>query len=217
MVSSAPRVWPGLGGPAAPYHISCCVSPKLKLSTAFSRLAKRASDTTTPSFASASACLVFSGVTRLSVPRSSSLPQRPQLERLFSIATTCSNVTRCAGSCVDGCGAVGAGGVWLQASPERFAASNSAHDFAKLVPMAPSQQSERLRRISIHSAVATEPLRAINSTPHGARGFENSLEFAPLLLFRDGNAVEAAESALRTERELICREILDRRVDPAPQ
>src|SRR5258706_3925963 len=107
MVSSAPRVSPGLGGPASPYHISCLVGPKLKSSIVFSRLAKRASDTTVPSLTSVSACLVFSGVTRLSVPRSSSAPHRPQLESDCSIATTCSKVMRCAGSWVEGCGAIG--------------------------------------------------------------------------------------------------------------
>src|SRR5215471_4558189 len=99
MVSSAPRVSPGLGGPAGPYHISCLVGPKLKSSMVFSRLAKRASDTATASLTSPSACLVFSGVTRLSVPRSSSRPQRPQLESDSSIATTCSKVMRCGGCC----------------------------------------------------------------------------------------------------------------------
>src|SRR5215831_1335883 len=106
MVSSAPRVSPGLGGPASPYHISCLVGPKLKSSIAFSRLAKRASDTTVASLTSPSACLVFSGVTRLSVPCSSSRPHRPQFESDSSIATTCSNVVRWAGSCVEGCGAI---------------------------------------------------------------------------------------------------------------
>src|SRR5712664_672285 len=107
MVSSAPRVSPGFGGPASPYHISCLVGPKLKSSIAFSRLAKRASETTVPSLTSVSACLVFSSVTRLSVPRSSSAPHRPQLESDCSIATTGSKVMRWAGSWVEGCGAIG--------------------------------------------------------------------------------------------------------------
>src|SRR5688572_20004024 len=49
-------------------------------STPFSVSAFDASDTATPSFTSAAACALFAGVTRLSVPSSSSLPQRPQLE-----------------------------------------------------------------------------------------------------------------------------------------
>ena len=49
-------------------------------STPFSVSAFDASDTATPSFTSAAACARFAGVTRLSVPSSSSLPQRPQLE-----------------------------------------------------------------------------------------------------------------------------------------
>src|SRR5215470_8252799 len=132
MVSSAPRVSPGLGGPARPYHISCLVGPKLKSSIAFSRLAKRASDTTAPSLTRPSACLVFSGVTKLRVPRSSSLPQRPQLESDCSIATTCSKVTRCAGSWVDGCDVIdvvaGAGAArcsWAAALPIWFANKDS--------------------------------------------------------------------------------------------
>src|SRR5262249_16457719 len=119
-------------GPARPYHISCLVGPKLKSSIAFSRLAKRASDTTAPSLTSPSACLVFSGVTRLRVPRSSSLPQRPQLESDCSIATTCSKVTRCAGSWVDGCDVIdvvaGAGAArcsWAAALPIWFANKDS--------------------------------------------------------------------------------------------
>src|ERR1700719_3294066 len=107
MVSSAPRVSPGLGGPARPYHISCLVGPKLKSSMVFSRLAERARDTTIPSFTRPNACLAFSGVTRLRVPRSSSLPQRPQLDSDCSIATTCSKVMRWAGSWVEGCGVIG--------------------------------------------------------------------------------------------------------------
>src|SRR5512145_493666 len=49
-------------------------------STPFSVSAFEASDTATPSFTSAAACARFAGVIRLSVPSSSSLPQRPQLE-----------------------------------------------------------------------------------------------------------------------------------------
>src|SRR5882762_3508724 len=131
MVSSAPRVSPGFGGPASPYHISCFVGPKLKSSIVFSRLAKRASETTVPSLTSVSACLVLSGVTRLSVPRSSSAPQRPQLESDCSIATTCSKVMRRAGSWVEGCGAIGvaAGAAvglcsWAAAIPIGFASSD---------------------------------------------------------------------------------------------
>src|SRR6516162_6298956 len=105
MVSSAPRASPGFGGPAGP----CVVGPKLKLSIARSRLAKRASETTTPSFTRRNASFVFSGVARLRVPRSSSLPQRPQFESSCSIASTCSKVVRWVGSWVEGCGAVGTG------------------------------------------------------------------------------------------------------------
>src|SRR5438552_5737928 len=52
------------------------------LSISLDALASRASDTENPSFTSAAACLRLAGVTRLSVPNSSSLPQRPQLESL---------------------------------------------------------------------------------------------------------------------------------------
>src|SRR5678816_431312 len=49
-------------------------------STPFSVAAFDASETATPSFTSAAACGRFAGVIKLSVPSSSSLPQRPQLE-----------------------------------------------------------------------------------------------------------------------------------------
>src|SRR4030095_14671439 len=49
-------------------------------STPFCVSAFDASDTATPSFTRAAACARFAGVTRLSVPSSSSLPQRPQLD-----------------------------------------------------------------------------------------------------------------------------------------
>src|SRR5262245_1762797 len=49
-------------------------------STPFWVSAFEASETVTPSFTSAAACARLAGVTRLSVPSSSSLPQRPQLE-----------------------------------------------------------------------------------------------------------------------------------------
>ena len=53
------------------------------LSTACTVSASAESDTDTPSFTSAAACLRFAGVIRLSAPISSSLPQRPQFERSF--------------------------------------------------------------------------------------------------------------------------------------
>src|SRR5687768_12927345 len=49
-------------------------------SSLFTVSASEARDTVTPSLTSAAACLRFAGVTRFSVPISSSFPQRPQFE-----------------------------------------------------------------------------------------------------------------------------------------
>ena len=51
------------------------------------------SDTDTPSRTSAAAALRFSGVIRLSVPSSSFLPHRPQLEISLNHASNCARVT----------------------------------------------------------------------------------------------------------------------------
>src|SRR5215813_15149362 len=53
------------------------------LSTAWTVSASPARDTENPSFTRPAACFLFSGVIRLRAPISSSLPQRPQLERSF--------------------------------------------------------------------------------------------------------------------------------------
>src|SRR5580693_5595301 len=55
------------------------------------------------------------------------------------------------------------------------------------------------------------------SAPHLARGLENMFEFAPLVLLRNGNTIEAAKSALRAQRQLLGRQIFGRLVDPPPQ
>src|SRR5215472_2937592 len=50
-------------------------------------------DTVTPSFTRASAALRLAGVMRLSVPISSSSPQRPQLDNSFCQASNCAWLT----------------------------------------------------------------------------------------------------------------------------
>src|SRR3984893_8832955 len=52
------------------------------------------------------------------------------------------------------------------------------------------------------------------STPHLARRLENTFELAPLVLFRNGNTIEAAKSALRAQCQLFGRQIFGRLVDP---
>src|SRR5436190_20526444 len=63
-------------------------------SMAFSKTVFVDSDTGTPSFTSANAALRFSGVIRLSVPSSSSFPQRPQFDNSVSQALNCASLTR---------------------------------------------------------------------------------------------------------------------------
>src|ERR1700730_4652785 len=63
-------------------------------SMAFSKNVFVDSDTGTPSFTSASAALRFSGVIRLSVPSSSSFPQRPQFDNSVCQASNCASLTR---------------------------------------------------------------------------------------------------------------------------
>src|SRR5215510_6159687 len=58
-------------------------------STAFSVNPFVDSDTGTPSFTSANAALRLAGVIRLSVPSSSSFPQRPQFDNSFCQASYC--------------------------------------------------------------------------------------------------------------------------------
>src|SRR5215510_1963774 len=62
-------------------------------STAFSVNVFVDSDTGTPSFTSANAALRFSGVIRLSVPSSSSFPQRPQFDNSVCQASNCASLT----------------------------------------------------------------------------------------------------------------------------
>src|ERR1043165_9009081 len=50
-------------------------------------------DTGTPSFTRANAAFRLAGVIRLSVPISSSLPQRPQLDNSFCQAANCASLT----------------------------------------------------------------------------------------------------------------------------
>src|SRR5262245_39224942 len=52
------------------------------------------SDTGTPSFTSANAALRLAGVIRLSVPSSSSFPQRPQFDNSVCQASNCASLTR---------------------------------------------------------------------------------------------------------------------------
>src|SRR5262249_54189490 len=63
-------------------------------STAFSKNVFVDSDTGTPSFTSANAALRFAGVIRLSVPSSSSFPQRPQFDNSVCQASNCVSLTR---------------------------------------------------------------------------------------------------------------------------
>src|SRR5712671_2092155 len=63
-------------------------------SMAFSKNVFVDSDTGTPSFFSASAALRLAGVTRLSVPSSSSFPQRPQFDNSVCQASNCASLTR---------------------------------------------------------------------------------------------------------------------------
>src|SRR6516165_10169866 len=63
-------------------------------SIAFSKAVFVDSDTGTPSFTSASAALRFSGVIKLSVPSSSSFPQRPQFDNSVCQASNCASLTR---------------------------------------------------------------------------------------------------------------------------
>src|SRR5215475_11002701 len=63
-------------------------------STAFSVNVFVDSDTGTPSCTSANAALRLAGVIRLSVPSSSSLPQRPQFDNSVCQASNCASLTR---------------------------------------------------------------------------------------------------------------------------
>src|SRR5882762_9790646 len=63
-------------------------------STAFSKNVFVDSDTGTPSFTSANAALRLAGVIRLSVPSSSSFPQRPQFDNSVCQASNCASLTR---------------------------------------------------------------------------------------------------------------------------
>ena len=63
----------------------------------------------------------------------------------------------------------------------------------------------------------TEPRPYGLSPPHQPRCFQDALEFAPLVLFGDRDAVEAAEAALRAERELFSRQVLRRLADAPAQ
>src|SRR6185436_12099718 len=63
-------------------------------STSFSKNVFVDSDTGTPSFTSANAALRLAGVIRLSVPSSSSFPQRPQFDNSFCQASYRAWLTR---------------------------------------------------------------------------------------------------------------------------
>src|SRR6266481_3173628 len=63
-------------------------------STAFSKNVFVDSDTGTPSVTSASAALRLAGLIRLSVPSSSSFPQRPQFDNSVCQASNCASLTR---------------------------------------------------------------------------------------------------------------------------
>src|SRR5882672_8973167 len=79
-------------------------------SMAFSKNVFVDSDTGTPSFTKANAALRLAGVIRLSVPSSSSFPQRPQFDNCVCQAWYCASLTR------------GRGGVpWESASPTNAA------------------------------------------------------------------------------------------------
>src|SRR5580692_6300444 len=62
-------------------------------SSAFSKNVFVDSDTGTPSFTSANAALRLAGVMRLSVPSSSSFPQRPQFDNSVCHASNCLSLT----------------------------------------------------------------------------------------------------------------------------
>src|SRR5579871_3961809 len=62
-------------------------------SMAFSKAVFVDKDTGTPSFTRANAALRLAGVIRLSVPISSSFPQRPQLDNSFCQASNCAWLT----------------------------------------------------------------------------------------------------------------------------
>src|SRR5262249_8569285 len=97
----------------------CTVSPNDQLSICLVRFGYWCSESDTASLTSRSAALVFSGVIRFSVPRSSAFPQRPQFDSSFSHFFICSGVTRCSGACVSGSGGITGrdGGVWVAAEP----------------------------------------------------------------------------------------------------
>src|SRR5215469_9502526 len=63
-------------------------------STAFSKDVFVDRDTGSPSFTSANAALRLAGVIRLSVPSSSSFPQRPQFDNSVCQASNCVSLTR---------------------------------------------------------------------------------------------------------------------------
>src|SRR5438105_2948452 len=62
-------------------------------SMAFSKAVFVDNDTGTPSFTSANAALRLAGVIRLSVPSSSSFPQRPQFDNSVCQASNCASLT----------------------------------------------------------------------------------------------------------------------------
>src|SRR5205807_2890086 len=80
-------------------------------STAFSKNVFVDNDTGTPSFTSPNASLRLAGVIRLSVPSSSSFPQRPQFDNSACQASNCASLTRGRD-----------GDPWEAASPTRAAA-----------------------------------------------------------------------------------------------
>jgi hypothetical protein len=86
----------------------CTFSPKPPVSLPVFLIGLICSVTVLPSLTRAVACFVFSGVIKLSKPRSSSLPQRPQFESSFSHFFSFSKDTRREGSCVEGWGLNGA-------------------------------------------------------------------------------------------------------------
>src|SRR6202044_2029239 len=77
--------------------------------------------------------------------------------------------------------------------------------------------SRRLGRVLEQAAAAMAGRIANGSTPDRARGLENSLELAPLIILRDGDVIEAAEAALRAQRQLFGRQVSGRLVDAPPQ
>src|SRR5258708_14428799 len=60
-------------------------------------------DTEKPSFTNPAACFLLAGVIRCKAPISSSLPQRPQLDRSFFQRSYCASVTVWAGAGVTAC------------------------------------------------------------------------------------------------------------------